>query len=702
MHLNSSEIHLVNVRIESNIAELASAISVGESSIVLDNSSLSQNGLAGHNDVMGAIHCYSSDMVFNNSTMAYHTFRAEGNRRGIVLIRNFRGAVPSVTFNSSIFWRESIFNVDQCQTAVSINYSDIDSALTLSFIRDRDLEWGDGNIDADPLFADPDEGDYRLTEDSPCIDAGDPNLPEDPDSTRADMGAYYYHQLPPDDDGILHVPEEYETIAVAIETAADGDSVIISEGEYFENIDFRGRAIVIIGATGNPRDVIIDGDASGSVVTFDSEETESSQLIGITLTNGSNEKGGGINCENSSPTILNCIIENNFGGAGGGISCELNANPTIIECFLYDNEADSNGGGISCREESNPEITRSHISRNHARDSGGGIYMYADCAPDISMSLIYQNSAIRRGGGIMISQQCTLAVSQCQIVENTCRYDGGGIVIQGQAVLSMNACLILDNSSERTSDGIFVRLGSVLNMIHCTVAWEPQEDIYTPLYCSASDVVLLNSIIYGYSPLEISFSPDGEPSSLNIAYTNLGGQDSVVLDPNNNGRIEFLAGTISTDPRYLSPNEGDYDLSEESPCIDSGTSLFVWQEDTLINQTEDDYQGNAPDMGAFESEFVNSVRQFESVIPNEFTITSIYPNPFNAQLNITYEVRSEADVLLELFDLNGRLVTTLVDSRLTAGSHTTHWDGSALTSGIYLVRLKSENKIITKKIVLAR
>ena len=107
-------------------------------------------------------------------------------------------------------------------------------------------------------------------------------------------------------------------------------------------------------------------------------------------------------------------------------------------------------------------------------------------------------------------------------------------------------------------------------------------------------------------------------------------------------------------------------------------------------------------MGAFESEFVNSVRQFESVIPNEFTITSIYPNPFNAQLNITYEVRSEADVLLELFDLNGRLVTTLVDSRLTAGSHTTHWDGSALTSGIYLVRLKSENKIITKKIVLAR
>ncbi len=62
---------------------------------------------------------------------------------------------------------------------------------------------GIGNINTDPLFADPENGDFHLTwanfpiQDStmsPCIDAGDPNSPLDPDSTRADMGAYYFDQ----------------------------------------------------------------------------------------------------------------------------------------------------------------------------------------------------------------------------------------------------------------------------------------------------------------------------------------------------------------------------------------------------------------------------------------------------------------------------------------------------------------------------
>ena len=66
----------------------------------------------------------------------------------------------------------------------------------------RNLHWGDGNIDFDPMWIDPLEGDFRLTwgnfpdddfSKSPCIDAGDPDTPFDPDGTVADMGAVYFH-----------------------------------------------------------------------------------------------------------------------------------------------------------------------------------------------------------------------------------------------------------------------------------------------------------------------------------------------------------------------------------------------------------------------------------------------------------------------------------------------------------------------------
>jgi len=56
---------------------------------------------------------------------------------------------------------------------------------------------GTGNIDADPIFVGPEMDDFHLRWRSPCIDAGDPDFPLDPDGTRSDIGAFYFNQRVP-------------------------------------------------------------------------------------------------------------------------------------------------------------------------------------------------------------------------------------------------------------------------------------------------------------------------------------------------------------------------------------------------------------------------------------------------------------------------------------------------------------------------
>ena len=92
---------------------------------------------------------------------------------------------------------------------------------------------GQGNIDQDPEFTDPDEGDFNLNEDSPCIDAGDPNSPEDPDGTRADMGAKFFYQV----SGIEVVPEQLDFDNVNVGLSRVLVVTIISHGPAALEID---------------------------------------------------------------------------------------------------------------------------------------------------------------------------------------------------------------------------------------------------------------------------------------------------------------------------------------------------------------------------------------------------------------------------------------------------------------------------------
>ncbi|UCG61684.1 MAG: T9SS type A sorting domain-containing protein [Candidatus Zixiibacteriota bacterium] len=91
----------------------------------------------------------------------------------------------------------------------------------------------------------------------------------------------------------------------------------------------------------------------------------------------------------------------------------------------------------------------------------------------------------------------------------------------------------------------------------------------------------------------------------------------------------------------------------------------------------------------------------ESSQPNSFSISN-YPNPFNPTTAISLSLPHACYVNLEIFNIKGQRIETLVDGEMTAGSHTVTWDGSRVASGIYLYRLQAGDFVESKKMMLIK
>jgi Secretion system C-terminal sorting domain len=87
---------------------------------------------------------------------------------------------------------------------------------------------------------------------------------------------------------------------------------------------------------------------------------------------------------------------------------------------------------------------------------------------------------------------------------------------------------------------------------------------------------------------------------------------------------------------------------------------------------------------------------------NTFELMQNFPNPFNPSTQIEFTLEESGQVTLKVFNLLGKEVSTLVDSKLSAGIHSVNFDGSNLNSGVYLYTIKTDNFIRTKKMILMK
>jgi len=151
------------------------------------------------------------------------------------------------------------------------------------------------------------------------------------------------------------------------------------------------------------------------------------------------------------------------------------------------------------------------------------------------------------------------------------------------------------------------------------------------------------------------------------------------------------------------PKEGELDAHAE---ID----IFVTLDAT--EALEGDYEAdmhifsNDPDNSDLIINIIMSVGQssapLESAVPDDYHLSAAYPNPFNAMTTIRYALPHSASISLQVYDINGRLTTTLFTGERSAGHYSTIWNAQSNPTGMYFIRMDTPDFNAVRKVVLTK
>jgi len=409
-----------------------------------------------------------------------------------------------------------------------------------------------------------------------------------------------------------YVPADYPTIQKAIDSACDGVTIIVAEGTYYENINFKGKYLTLTSEDPNDQSVvaatIIDGNNQGTVVHFSPRKDLNSRLAGFTITNGNFPYGGGIYCFSNNPIITNCNIRNNAAEDGGGMynfrssptleGCTFSANwargngggmynsessPTVKDCIFNGNWADEYGGGMSNGNYSSPTVKGCTFTGNSATNYGGGMHNYYG-SPTVKGCTFSNNSAYAGGG--MRNWSCNPTVEGCTFRDNSAEGGGGGMGNGPESSPTVKNCTFSSNSANYGGGMYNFSSNSRPMVTNCTFTAN-SADWGGGICNDYSSPTVTNCILWADLPSEIEWDP------AIVTYSDIQGGWTGT-------------GNINADPLFVDANNCDYHLLPDSPCIDAGNPNFIPEPsetdlDGYPRLLDGDEDGTPiVDMGAFE------------------------------------------------------------------------------------------------------
>jgi len=612
---HSSSAHISNSTFKANSASLYGGGLYLSFSTNTVNNCLIRDNMAGN---------YGGEIFFNRDSSTITNSTIIHNADAEVILCYDASSIP--TFKNTLIWGNTGAAIrNENGSNPSFSYCDIaNSGGSTSWDTNLGTDGGN-NIDSDPSFVDADNDDFRITNLSPCADAGDNTANSETNDIRGngfgrklnketgatggtiDIGAYEYKfGTDPYISPIFYVDVDavgsndgsswanaYISLQSALDVATSGREIWVAKGTYYPSSAYD--------LTDSPRFYhfrMIDGvaiyggfagteTATSERANFGVGEANETILSGDIGTVGDNSD----NCYqvffHESIGLTNAAILDGFTITAG------NADRT-------DWPYHKNGGGMY-NYESSPSIINCTFSNNTAL-VGGGMYNYTNSSTRIDNSIFVNNTA-SFGGGVMYYLS-SASISNSTFKDNYASFSGGGLYIWTSTASTVTNCLFTANNASVDGSSMFIRNCSP-TILNTTITISGSSSTSKVIYCvEAPTPTFKNTIIWGNVGTIVSNDPNSNPTFSYCDIEGSGGSSGWNTDIGTDG-----GNNIDANPLFVGSGDYPYLIYGISPCADAG-------DNSLNSETTDirgglfgrklskvDGSAGTIDMGAYEFNF---------------------------------------------------------------------------------------------------
>ncbi len=352
---------------------------------------------------------------------------------------------------------------------------------------------------------------------------------------------------------ILNIPDDHETIQQGLNAAEDGDTVLVQEGRYVENLTFPNDISVTLASTrlfddddGIIERTVIDGNRDGTVITVNMENDSPVVIIGFTITNGQNrEFGGGLFCTGANVVLQKVVIAENRANHGGTMYL-MNSSLRLDDFNLTENNADRSCNYLAGDVEL--ILNDGFVTDNYA-SIGGAFYSAGERNRIEVNNVIFLGDTVKNRGSFFYGENAEVILERVLIAKEMGWYDG--LIHATNCEFDFNFVTISGNcTGQSVSD---MRFEDCVVTIRNSIAW----------YGYRSDWIGTQSV----------------NSEISVSYSNL---NTGIRD------VNVGEGMIEGEPLFVDFENNDFRLSPGSPCLD-----------TADPENDLDLDGTRADMGMF-------------------------------------------------------------------------------------------------------